>query len=93
MVPESTACLLKKQYLAELKNRHHNSATIPRLPTKPRGHPLLLGSTLDDQVKEYVTAAVGVVNIAIMLAAAEGIVAATERSLLRIPIDYKGISL
>ena len=88
-VPESTARLLKKQYLAELNDRRQNSATIPevtRLPTKPRGRPLLLGSTLDDQVKEYVTAlraTAGVVNTAIVLAAAEGIVAATERSLLR----------
>ena len=88
-VPESTARLLKKQYLAELNDWRQNSATIPevtRLPTKPRGRPLLLGSTLEDQVKEYVTAlraTAGVVNTAIVLAAAEGIVAATERSLLR----------
>ena len=88
-VPESTARLLKKQYLAELNNQNQNGATIPvvtRLPTKPHGCPLLLGSTLDDQVKEYVTAlraAAGVVNTAIVLAAAEGIVAATEHSLLR----------
>lgn len=50
--------LLKKQYLVELNNRCQNSAAIPevtRLP-KPCGRPLLLGSTLDDQVKEYVTA-------------------------------------
>ena len=72
-----------------VNDRRQNSATIPevtRLPTKPRGHPLLLGSTLDDQVKEYVTAlraTAGVVNTAIVLAAAEGIVAASERSLLR----------
>ena len=88
-VPESTAHLLKKQYLAELNDRHQNSAMIPevtRLTTKPRGHPLLLGSTLDDQVKEYITAlraTAGVVNTAMVLAAAEGIVSATERSLLR----------
>ena len=57
-VPESTAHLLKKQYLTVLNNRRQSSATIPEvthLPTKPRGHPLLLGSTLDDHVKEYVT--------------------------------------
>ena len=88
-MPESTARLLKKQYLAELNDRRQNSATIPevtRLPTKPRGRPLLLGSTLDDKVKEYITAlraTAGVVNTAIVLAAAEGIVSATERSPLR----------
>ena len=82
--------LLKKQYLAELNDWLHNCVTIlevTRLPTKPRGHPFLLGKyTLDDQVKEYVTtlqATVVVVNTAIVWTAAEGIGAATEHSLLR----------
>ena len=45
-----------------------------------------LGSTLDAQVREYVIAlraTSGVVNTAIVLAAAEGIVAATDCSFLR----------
>ena len=88
-VPESTARLLKKQYLAELNLRCKNGEAIPEvtsLPTKARGRPLLLGSTLDAQVREYLTALrdrAGVVNTAIVLAAAEGIVAAADRSLLR----------
>ena len=56
------------------------------LSTKARGHPLLLGSTLDVQVREYITVlrdAAGVVNTAIVVVAAEGIVAAADRSLLR----------
>ena len=75
-VPESTARLLKKQYFTELHDRLRNSATIPEvkhLPSKSRGRPLLLGSTLDDEVKESVTAlraTAGVVNTAIVLAAA-----------------------
>ena len=57
-VPESTA-RLPMQYLAELHNRRQTSVVIPEvtsLPMKVRGRPLLLGSTLDCQVKEYVVA-------------------------------------
>ena len=55
-------------------------------PTKARGHLLLLGSTQDVQVREYVNAlrgTLGVVNTTIVLAAAEGIVSAADHSLLR----------
>ena len=54
--PESTARLLKKKYLAESHDWCQNSVEIPEetsFPTKVRGCPLLLGSTLDCQVKEY----------------------------------------
>ena len=80
---------MKKQYLAELNHRRKNGGEIPEvtsLPTKACGRPLLLGSTLDVQVSKYITAlrdAAGVVNTAIVVAAAEGIVAAADRSLLR----------
>ena len=58
---------------------------VTSLPTKQRGRPLLLGSTLDSQNKEYIIAlraTAGVVNTAIVLAAAEGNVAASDCSLL-----------
>ena len=57
-VPESTARLLK-QYLAELHNQRQTSVEIPdvtSLPTKVHGRPLLLGSTLDCEAKEYIVA-------------------------------------
>ena len=89
-VPESMARLLKKQYLSELNSRRQNSVEgipeVTSLPTKARGRPLLFGSTLDVQFKEYISAlraASGVVNTAIVLAAAEGMVAAADCSLLR----------
>ena len=72
----------------ELKNKRRDG-DIPEeksLPTEVHGCPLLLGSTLDGQVKEYVIAlraTAGVVNTAIVLAAAEGIVATPDHSLLR----------
>ena len=55
-VPESTAHLLKKQYLMELKNKRRDGdiPEVKSLPTKVCGCPLLLGSTLDGQVKEYI---------------------------------------
>ena len=72
----------------ELKNKHRDGdiPEVKSLPTKVRGLPFLLGSTLDGQVKDYIItlrAIAGVVNTAIVLAAAKGIVAATDHSLLR----------
>ena len=67
-VPESTARLMKKQYLVELNAQRLYCQEVPevtRLPTKQCGRPLLLGITLDNQVKEYITAlraTAGVVN-------------------------------
>ena len=88
-LPESTARFLKKQYLTELKNKRKDGE-VPEVSSLMKkaccGRPLLLGSSLDGQVREYVTAlraTAGVVNTAIVLTAAEGIVAATDRSLLR----------
>ena len=51
-VPESTARLLKKQYLADLQVRHQNSLEIPQVAsTKACGCPLLLESTLTFHLK------------------------------------------
>ena len=71
-VPESTARLLKKQYLMELKNKRRDGdiLEVKSLQTKVRGRPVLHGSTLDGQVIEYIVAlrATAVVNTAIVLA-------------------------
>jgi len=51
-VPVSTAHPLKKQYLADLHDRHQNSVQIPQVnSTKACGHPHLLKSTLDWHLK------------------------------------------
>ena len=44
---------VKKQYLMELKNKRRDGdiSEVKSLPTKVRGRPVLLGSTLDGQVK------------------------------------------
>ena len=52
---------------------------MSKLPTKPRGRPLLVGTVLDKAIQDYINAlrsAGGVVNTSIILAAAEGIIGA-----------------
>lgn len=59
--------------------------TVTSLPKKPQGRPLLLGQELDKAVQDYIEAlriAGGVVNSAIVVAAANGIVSAKDVSLL-----------
>ena len=59
--------------------------TVKKLPLKTQGRPLLLGVELDQAVQEYITslrAIGGVVNTAIVMAAAEGIVSARDASKL-----------
>ena len=58
---------------------------IKKLPTKAQDRPLLLGEKLDQAVQEYINNLRKVgrsVNSVIVLAAANGIVAAKDRSLL-----------
>lgn len=77
-ITESTARRLKSEYLQAIAR--DRDAVVKRLPTKEQGRPLLLGPELDKAVQEYVeaTRAVGVVNTAIVMAAAVGIVSARD---------------
>ena len=75
--------LFKKQYEAELK-RIGPKQEISRLPEKKRGRPLTLGE-LDGKVLQYVRSlqrAGTLVNARIVIAAAEGIIKATDRTVL-----------
>ena len=78
---------MNKQNLVKLNTQRLHCQGVPEvtfLPTKQCGRPPLLESTLDNQVKEYITAVrarAGMVNTAIILAATEGIVSATDQSL------------
>ena len=86
-VPESTARRLKSEYLQQVGE--NASVPVQKLPTKPQG-PLLLGQALDTSVQEYIKAlrtVGGVVNTRIVMAAAHGIVAARDQSLL---VQYGG---
>ena len=91
-IPEPTAKRLKTEYLSKLRAlqevqdvNDETPLTVKNLPTKEQGRPLLLGQALDKAVQDYVTSmrnVEGVVNTAIVMAAAEGIIAARDRSLL-----------
>lgn len=59
--------------------------TVKTLPLKTQGEPLLLGVELEQAVQEYITslrAIEGVVNTAVVMAAAEGIVSTRDASKL-----------
>ena len=89
-VPESTARRLKSEYLAALKEKVETCSqeTLPlvsQLPKKKSGRPLLLRKDVDDCVQEFIESlrkVGGVVNTSIVMAAAEGIVAAKSPSSL-----------
>lgn len=93
-LPETTARRLKSEYLLKMnemvkrggKNDEEVVPVVKSLPTKDQGRPLLLGQELDKSVQDYVNAlrkVGGVVNTTIVVAAAEGIVAARDSGLLR----------
>ena len=74
--------LCKKQYQADPKTV--GSEEIKQVAKKRRGRPLTLGN-LDEKVQQYITAfrkAGTPVNARVVLAATEGIVKATDRTLL-----------
>ena len=80
---ESTARRLKVTYVQASKERKHHpeDPVVKCLPTKAQGRPLLLSKDLDKAVQEYVEAtraAGGVVNTAIVMAAAVGMVSSCD---------------
>ena len=87
-VPETMARRLNTEYLQKLKTIHFSENTVPvvkSLPTKTQGRPLLLSLELDQVVQNYVNAlrtVGGVVNTAIVMVAAEGVVSARDAGLL-----------
>ena len=79
-IPVSSVATWKAKYLKELKIRvqeNKQDLVIDKLPNKKRGRPLLLGKELDDYMVLYVKhlcSSGAVVNTAIVMAAATGIV-------------------
>ena len=56
--------------------------TVKSLPTKSQGRPLLLGLVLDKAVQDYITSLRGVVNMSIVMSAAESLLTEIVVSLL-----------
>ena len=78
-IPEATVRHLKGEYLQQLDKQKDTDKPVESLPTKPQGRPLLVGGELDQAIKDYLVSlmtAGGVVNTAITLPAAEGIITA-----------------
>ena len=85
---ETTVRTWARQYEAELAKckREGDDMIVKELPCKKKGRPLLLGNELDRRVREYVTAlreSGAVVNTAIVIAAAWGIVKSYDSNLLK----------
>jgi len=75
------------KYKKELADRVKvgGSLTIEKLEIKKRGHPYLLGEEMDRQLQEYIKSlreAKAVINSAIVISAAEGIVKSYNSNLL-----------
>ena len=90
-VPKTMARRLKAEYLAAMKSRAEESledGSVPLVTSVPKmapGRSLLLGKELDTSVQEYISSmrkVGGVVNTMIVMAAANGIVAAKNPALL-----------
>ncbi len=84
---KSTVHSIKTAYLRKKKKIDEDPAN---LPTKKRGRPLLLGNTVDVQLQVYlkkIREHGGVVTASVVVAAAKGILKATNRSSL---LEYGG---
>ena len=86
-VPESTARRLKKAYVEKhkiLTKRSDKNPQVTVLPKQSQRRPLLVGQQLDKSIQtESLRKAGGVVNTAIVVSAAYGIISVREPSLLR----------
>jgi len=79
------------EFKKKVRNRTKGSINITELPQKKRGRPLLLGEELDKQVQAYLTSfreSGAVVNTAIAMACAEGIVRSVDSNLLAVNGGY-----
>ena len=87
LLKESSVRTWKNKYTAELGRRKRTGGDmdVTELPQKKRGRPLLLGVELDRCVQAYITALRengAVINTAIAIACAEGIVKSHDSNLL-----------
>ena len=59
-VPETTVRRLKCEYISQLNEKRKSSdnkdCEVSKLPTKPRGRPLLVGTVLDKAIQDYINA-------------------------------------
>ena len=73
---EPTVCGWVKAYRCEFSSLRASVASIPELPEKQRGRPLLLGKDLESQVRQFILElrdCGSPVSIAVVVVAAKGI--------------------
>ena len=87
-IKESSVRTWRKAYTSEVTKRRREGSedvTVKKLPEKKRGRPFMLGEELEMQVRAYLTALRengAVVNTAIAIGCAEGIVKSKDSNLL-----------
>ena len=87
-IRESTVRLFMKRYLEEVKKRQVPGTEfeeVTSLPQRKRGRRVMLGKQLDSKIQNYIKAlrnAGTPIGSSVVMAAAEGLVGATDRSLL-----------
>lgn len=86
---ESTVRRMKRLYQSEVQRkkraREEDDTTVEKLEPAKRGRPLLLGKRIDEKVKGYVYTlreSGAVVNSAVVIASAKGIIRKLDRTLL-----------
>ena len=85
VLKESSVRTWKNAYTREIRSMRGDITALKTLPEKKRGRPYLLGEELDKQVRAYVTSLRSngaVVNTAIVMSCAEGIVKSHDSNLL-----------
>ena len=85
VLKESSVRTWKNAYTREVHSKRGDITALKSLPEKKRGRPYLLGEELDKQVRAYVTSLRSngaVVNTAIVMSCAEGIVKSHDSNLL-----------
>ena len=85
VLKESSVRTWRNTYTRELHSKKDDITALKCLPEKKRGRPYLLGEELDKQVRAYVAslrANGAVVNTAIVLSCAEGIIKNHDSNLL-----------
>ena len=87
-IRESTIRGFKKAYLEEKSRKREageDDEMVRDLPPKKRGQPVIIGRKVDDMVQEYVLcvrAKGGVVNTAVVIAGARGLLQSLDRARL-----------
>ena len=89
-VRKTTVRSIRDAYLVEVKRKRQKNKEVHELPESKRGRKLLIGESLDHKLQLYIEKTReggGAVNTRIVMAAARGLIMATNRNML---MEYGG---